>query len=126
MASMKLKLEPQGWHFLQLSVFLIALLLFLQSDGVRGEVEASHGSEHNDWKIVAVVEKRSDAQEPWHVWVGHFFGKHWGIDHGERGCEESYGIFPCSITWGGNVALMVAFGYMLLDSGTLMSEAVIC
>eukprot|EP00897_Mesotaenium_endlicherianum_P006335 jgi/Mesen1/572/ME000107S10807 len=42
-------------------------------------------------------------------------------DAGGRACEEPYGIVPCSTSVGGNVFLMLAFGYILLQAAQLIS-----
>jgi hypothetical protein len=36
-------------------------------------------------------------------------------------CVEHYGVMPCSTSLGGNVALLVIYGYMLLTAAQLLS-----
>ena len=38
------------------------------------------------------------------------------------GCEEPYGLLPCSLSVGGNVFLMLAYGALLLYAARLISE----
>jgi hypothetical protein len=42
-----------------------------------------------------------------------------GKEGGE--CEEHYGIMPCSTSLGGNAALLVIYGYCLLNAAQLLS-----
>jgi len=98
----------------------VALLLVLQSGGVQaGEAAAAGDGPHNDWKIESVVQQsREVAELP--PWLGRVFGK-WGIGEGKE-CEEQYGIMPCSVSLGGNAALLVIYGYMLLKAAQLLSD----
>jgi hypothetical protein len=116
-------LESRGGHFRRTGVFLVAILLLLLQPGaaVPGGSESTHGRNVSDWKIESVLEQRRDAQ-PWQVWAGPFAGKHWGIGDGGGRCEESYGVVPCSKSLGGNVLLLVAFGFVLYKSAMLMSD----
>jgi hypothetical protein len=67
-----------------------------------------------------VLEQRNDAQ-PWHFRLGRVAGKFWGNGDGE-GCEEPYGVLPCSVTLGGSAALVVVYGHILYKSAMLMSD----
>ncbi|KAK9907616.1 hypothetical protein WJX75_007049 [Coccomyxa subellipsoidea] len=37
-------------------------------------------------------------------------------------CEETYGVFPCSTSLPGTIALMLAYGFMLLQGASLLSD----
>lgn len=37
-------------------------------------------------------------------------------------CEENYGFFPCSTTFGGNLFLLLVYGYLLLVAAQCLSE----
>eukprot|EP00270_Netrium_digitus_P012395 TRINITY_DN401_c0_g1_i6.p1 TRINITY_DN401_c0_g1~~TRINITY_DN401_c0_g1_i6.p1 ORF type:complete len:648 (+),score=189.53 TRINITY_DN401_c0_g1_i6:189-2132(+) len=37
-------------------------------------------------------------------------------------CEEAYGVLPCSTSLGGNIFLMLTYGYLLLIAAQLISE----
>lgn len=37
-------------------------------------------------------------------------------------CEETYGVLPCSTSIGGNVFLMLAYGYLLFTAAKLISD----
>lgn len=100
-----------------LAVAALVLLLGLQA---RGETPS-------DWNNVGTIESVVDRQEPqlqqpqpWLVAVGRVFGK-WGMREGKE-CEEHYGIMPCSVSLGGNAALLVIYGYMLLKAAQLLSD----
>lgn len=94
-------------------VCVLAVLALAQAGGVRGEGE-------EEWKIESVLAKPGDEQ-PWHATtVGWWLGK-WGVREGKE-CEEHYGIMPCSTSLGGNAALLVAYGFMLLKAAQLLSD----
>lgn len=110
----------RGWHVLAASVSVLAVLLFLQSRSVRADevsaMDTVHG--HDVWKIKSVLQKNEE-EKPW-VTLGRLFGK-WGTAEGGV-CEEHYGILPCSVSLGGNAALLVIYGYMLLQAAQLLSD----
>jgi hypothetical protein len=97
-------------------VCVLAVLALAQAGGARGEEEEE---EEEDWKIESVLARRGDEQ-PWHATVGWWLGK-WGVREGKE-CEEHYGIMPCSTSLGGNAALLVAYGFMLLKAAQLLSD----
>ncbi|KAG0628532.1 hypothetical protein M758_1G033800 [Ceratodon purpureus] len=99
-------------------VVAATLVCLLQAGVVRGEA-AGVIEGGNVWRIESVVE-RGDGREPWHRVVGKVFGK-WGLRAGGD-CEEHYGIMPCSTSLGGNAALLVAYGYMLLQAAQMLSD----
>ena len=78
----------------------------------------------NVWRIESVVDGSSGGRgrdgPEWHQVVGRLFGK-WGLRAGGD-CEEHYGILPCSTSLGGNAALLVTYGYMLLQAAQLLSD----
>lgn len=49
-------------------------------------------------------------------------GELFQIAESETFCEETYGILPCSKSVGGNVSLMLAYGYLLFTAAKLISE----
>lgn len=100
------------------SATALLLLLGSQAGVARGEAQGVHGD--NVWGIESVVGRGEAAPQPWHQMVGKVFGK-WGLRAGGD-CEEHYGIMPCSSSLGGNAALLVIYGYMLLKAATLLSD----
>lgn len=40
----------------------------------------------------------------------------------EDECEEAYGLLPCSKSVGGNIFLLVAYGYLMLQAAQCLSE----
>lgn len=98
------------------ALLLLLATLLLCSCSVRGETE----SDHDVQRIESVVGRESEPDAAWHVVVGRVFGK-WGVVEG-RDCEEHYGIMPCSVSLGGNAALLVIYGYMLLKAAQLLSD----
>lgn len=49
-------------------------------------------------------------------------GELFQIAESETFCEETYGILPCSKSVGGNVSLMLAYGYLLFTAAKFISE----
>lgn len=98
---------PRG-RYLLASTGLVVLALAL----LAGSVQAENA------KIESVLAR--EQQQPWLGSLQRVFGK-WGIAEG-KGCEEQYGIMPCSTSLGGNAALLIIYGYMLLKAAQLLSD----
>jgi hypothetical protein len=41
---------------------------------------------------------------------------------GDAECEELYGLMPCSTSLGGNLSLLLIYGFMLLKAAQLLSD----
>lgn len=105
-----------GRHHL-LSVCFLLLALSTTLSGIAADSS-------RDLKLESVVDQRQQPREeslPWRDSMARLFGK-WGILNAEKECEEQYGIMPCSTSLGGNAALLVAYGFMLLKAAQLLSD----
>lgn len=100
---------PRG-RYLLASTGLVVLALAL----LAGSVQAENA------KIESVLAREQQQQQPWLGSLQRVFGK-WGIAEG-KGCEEQYGIMPCSTSLGGNAALLIIYGFMLLKAAQLLSD----
>lgn len=99
---------PRG-RYLLASTGLVVLALAL----LAGSVQAENA------KIESVL-AREQQQQPWLRSLQRVLGK-WGIAEGKE-CEEQYGIMPCSTSLGGNAALLIIYGFMLLKAAQLLSD----
>lgn len=49
-------------------------------------------------------------------------GEIFRVAEGGSMCEETYGVLPCSESVGGNVFLLLGYGYLLFIAAKLISE----
>lgn len=108
-----MNLRSRGWRLnLSLPLLLVAVavvgvgFVLGEEAGIIQSVVVQPGREHGVvgrpwWK--------------WSKWSWGLLGKEAG------GCEEHYGIMPCSTSLGGNAALLVIYGYCLLNAAQLLS-----
>lgn len=107
-------MKSRGTQLLESSIALLVVALMLQSVLAHGETEATPYSDRgNAWKIESVLRKK-DNERQWRGFGGFV---------GQSGtCEEKYGVMPCSVSLGGNAALLVIYGYMMLQAAQLLSD----
>lgn len=107
-------MRSQGKQLLDLSISLLAVALVLQSVVAYEETEfTSNGNGGNTWKIESALRKNGNERQ----WggIGEIVGR-------SGNCKEQYGVLPCSVSLGGNAALLVIYGYMMLKAAELLSE----
>lgn len=83
--------------------------VLLEASGLLGNTDESFIHVSPDMKPYSGVKSTQ---------VGELFR----IAESETFCEETYGILPCSKSVGGNVSLMLAYGYLLFTAAKLISE----
>lgn len=108
-----MNLRSRGWR---LNLSLPLLLVAVAVVGVGFVL----GEEVGIIQSVVVQPGREDGVvgRPWWKWSKWS----WGLLGEEAGgCEEHYGIMPCSTSLGGNAALLVIYGYCLLNAAQLLS-----
>ena len=109
-----MNLRSRGWRLnLSLPLLLVAVAVAAVGVGfVAGEQEVG---------VIQSVVVREDGVvggRPWWKWSKWS----WGLLGKQAGeCEEHFGILPCSTSLGGNAALLVIYGYCLLNAAQLLS-----
>lgn len=105
-----------GRGLILLSLVVAASCSAVRSDGpiVRlGGKEEANGVYHSKWEYLRQVTSTSTSALLAGVGVG-----------GEtelESCEEVYGFFPCSTTFGGNLFLLLVYGFLLLKAASFLS-----
>lgn len=94
----KIQVEALGMH-----------QVLLEGSGLFGNTNESVTHISPDVKPSSTVKRTQD-------------GELFRIAESETFCEETYGILPCSKSVGGNVSLMLAYGYLLFTAAKLISE----
>lgn len=93
----KIQVEALGMH-----------QVLLEGSGLFGNTNESVTHISPDVKPSSTVKRTQD-------------GELFRIAESETFCEETYGILPCSKSVGGNVSLMLAYGYLLFTAAKLIS-----
>ncbi len=118
-----MKVGFKSWRMYRQQNFVLVLssLLLLLFFSTTVFVRPCFAASHEEVEILSVVAAAGSFDNGEEV---HEVRRWWsnGMATASHECVEHYGVMPCSTSLGGNVALLVIYGYMLLIAAQLLSE----